>query len=256
MVDGKKKRELQEYYVVKSNELIQKARYSLTVQQQKLILFAISKIKKNDPPEKVYELSIDEVCSVMGLELDAGGIYYKRIKDDLLKLTNRLWVKFPDRESTVAWLNDADIIPLSGTVYISFHPKMCPFLFELQNRYTQYQLYEVLTLKGKYSIRLYELLRSFIMQDELREGKEKEVSYSVDELKELLCCTSYKRWAEFDRCVLRKAVDEINLTSDIIKVSYDTYKRGNKITMINFIIGYPSLIEKFSAHNEQRKRLS
>lgn len=257
MIDGKKKRESQEMYVVKSNELIQKARYNLTVQQQKLILFAISKIKKNDLPDKVYELSIEEVCSVMGLELDEGGTYYKRIKDDLIKLTSRLWVKFPDREATISWIGDAEIIPLSGTVYIKFHEKMAPFLFELQNRYTQYQLYEVLTLKGKYSIRLYEILRSFIMQDELREGKEKEVSYSVNELRELLCCDEvYNRWSEFERCVIRKSVDEINKCSDIIRISYDTFKRGKNVTRINFIISYPTMIEKFMAHDVQRKRLS
>ena len=255
MIDGKKKRELQRFYVCKSNELIQKARYNMTVQQQKLILFAISKIKKNDPPDKQYELSIDEICSVCGLELDTGGYYYKAIKDDLLRLTNRIWVKFPDRESTVSWLADADIMPLSGTVTIQFHQKMAPFIFELQNRYTQYMLSEILVLKGKYSIRLYELLRSFIMQDELRDGKEKEVSYTVDELRELLCCETYKRWAEFDRCVLRKAIDEINLTSDVIRISYDTYKRGNKISMVNFIISYPTLMQKFAAHEESRKRL-
>lgn len=255
MVDGKKQRELQEMYVVKSNDLIQKARYSLTVQQQKLILFAISKIKKNDPPDTVYELSIDEVCSVMGLEYDAGGYYYKAIKDDLVKLTNRLWVKFPDREATVAWISDAEIIPLCGTVYIQFHSKMSKYLFELHNRYTQYQLCEVLTLKSKYALRLYELLRSYIMQDELRDGKEKEVIFSVDELRELLCCENYKRWAEFDRCVIRKAVDEINATSDIIKVRYETIKRGKTVKTIVFLIGYPTLLEKFAAHEESRKRL-
>lgn len=257
MIDGKQKRESQEMYVVKSNELIQKARYNLTVQQQKLILFAISKIKKNDSPNKVYELSIDEVCSVMGLELDEGGTYYRRIKDDLIKLTSRLWVKFPDREATISWIGDAEIIPLSGTVYIKFHEKMAPFLFELQNRYTQYQLYEVLTLKGKYSIRLYEILRSYIMQDELREGKEKEVSFTVDELRNLLCCDgSYRKWAEFDRCVLRKSIDEINACSDIVRISYETFKRGKNVTRISFIIGYPTLMEKFLAHDKQRKRLS
>ena len=256
MVDGKKKRELQEFYVVKSNDLIQKARYNMTVQQQKLILYAISKIKRNDLPDQRYDLSIDEVCSVMGIEYDAGGTYYKRIKEDLLKLTSRIWVQFPDRsEGTVSWLADAYIIPLSGTVQIKFHERMSPYLFELQNRYTQYQLYEVLTLKGKYSIRLYELLRSFIMQDELREGKEKEVSYSVDELKSILFCESYKRWVDFDRCVLRKAVDEINKTSDVIRVSYDTYKRGNRITKVNFVINYPSAMEKYFAHEETRKRM-
>lgn len=255
MVDGKKTRELRELYVVKSNELIQKARYSLTVQQQKLILYAISKIKKGDDPDKVYELSIDEACSVMGLDIDMGGYYYKAIKEDLIKLTSRLWVKFPDREATVAWISDAEIIPLSGTIYIKFHPKMTPFLFELQNRYTQYQLYEVLVFKGKYSIRLYELLRSYIMQDELAKGREKEVDFSVEELKTLLCCENYKRWVDFDRYVLKKAVSEINETSDKIRVSYDTYKKGKVIYKVNFIISYPSALEQYIAHDEQRKRL-
>ena len=255
MVDGKKKHEIQNMYVAKSNELMQKARYNLTVQQQKLILFAISKIKPEDDINKVYELNIDEVCSVMGLELDTGGIYYKRIKDDLIKLTTRLWVKFPDREATVSWIGDAEIIPLSGTVYIKFHEKMKPYLFDLKAHYTQYQLYEVLTLKGKYAIRLYELLRSYIYQEELRNQEKREVEFSIDELRSLLCCESYKRWAEFDRCVIRKAVNEINQYSDIFKISYGTVKNGKSVSKIYFEIDYPSFKEKVLIHDQQRKRL-
>lgn len=256
MVSGKRTKELQNYYVVKSNELIQKARYSMTVQQQKLILFAISKIKKNDSPLQEYELSIDEICSVCGLELDSGGTYYKRIKEDLLKLTTRIWVKFPDKsEGTVSWLSDAYIMPLSGTVTVKFHERMTPFLFELQNRYTQYQLSEVLVFKCKYSIRLYELIRSFLTQDELREGKEKEISFTVSELKELLDAENYELWNDFNRFVLKKAVAEINLCSDVIRVSYDTYKTGKQVSKVVFIVEYPTLMQKFSAHDESRKRL-
>lgn len=256
MVSGKRTRALQNYYVVKSNDLIQKARYSMTVQQQKLILFAISKIKKNDLPNQEYELSIDEICSVCGLELDTGGTYYKRIKDDLLKLTTRIWVQFPDRsEGTVSWLSDALMIPLSGTVTVKFHERMAPFLFELQNRYTQYMLSEVLVFKGKYSIRLYELIRSFLTQDELREGKEKEISFSVTEIKQLLDAENYELWNDFNRFVLKKAVDEINKCSDVIKVSYDTYKTGKQVTKVVFIVEYPTLLQKFAAHEESRKRL-
>jgi len=255
-MDGKKIREIQEQYVVKSNELIQKGRYNLTVQQQKLVLYAISKIKKGDQPDQWYELSIEEVCSVMGLKYDNTGYYYKAIKDDLKYLTSPQWVKLEDKsEWSVSWFGSVGIVPLSGTVYVKFHEMLEPHLFELVNRYTQYQLYEVLTLKGKYSIRLYELLRSYLMQDELRKGKEKEVDYSVDELRSLLCCDSYKKWPEFERCVLRKAVDEINKCSDIVRISYDTIKRGKSVVRITFIITYPTMMEKLMAHEEQRKRL-
>ena len=257
-MDGKQVRENQEYYVVKSNELIQKARYNLTVQQQKLVLFAISKIKMNDLPETLYEFSIDEVCSVLNLAYDEGGTYYKRIKDDLIKLTNRSWVQFPDKtEGTFSWFSDAYIIPLSGTVQVRFHEKIAPHLFELKNRYTQYQLYEVLVFKNKYAIRLYEIIRSFIMQDELRNGEEKDITFSVDELRELLVAPQYQRWVDFNRFVLKPAVDEINKLSDIIRIEYKPYKNHTRnYEKLLFTVTYPNLMDKFIAHNEQRKRLT
>lgn len=256
-MDGKKRREAQELFVVKSNELIQKGRYNLTVQQQKIVLYAISKIKRGDPPNKWYELSIDELCSVIGVDLDEGGTYYKRIKDDLRSLTTRLWVQFPDKsEWTMSWFDNVGIVPLSGTVYVKFHEKMEPFLFDLVNRYTQYQLYEVLVFKNKYAIRLYEILRSYIMQDELRKGTEKIVILDIDEVKEQLVTPEYKRWVDFDRFCLRPAVEEINKMSDIIKLEYEPYKTGGRsFEKLRFIITYPNLMEKFMAHEEQRKRL-
>lgn len=257
-MDGKAIREQQEYYVVKSNELIQKARYNLTVQQQKLVLYCISKIRMNDSPDTLYEFSLDEVCSVLNLALDEGGTYYKRLKDDFIKLTTRSWVTFPDKsEGTFSWFSDAYVIPLSGTVQIRFHEKMAPYLFELKNRYTQYQLYEVLVFKNKYAIRLYEIIRSFIMQDELRKGTEKEITFSVNELRELLFAPQYKRWVDFNRFVLKPAVDEINKLSDLIRLEYQPYKNNSRnYEKLFFTITYPSLMEKFIAHDEQRKRLN
>lgn len=256
MKDRQKKKELREYYVVKSNDLIQKARYTMTVQQQKLILFAISKIKKNDTPQTEYELSIDEICSVCGLDLDTGGTYYKRIKDDLLKLTTRIWVQFPDKsEGTVSWLSDAYIMPLNGTVTVKFHERMTPYLMQLQNRYTQYQLSEVLVFKGKYSIRLYELIRSCLTSEDLREGTEKSITFDLEELKQLLSAENYKEFPEFNRSVLKKSVDEINNCSDIIRLGYDTQRTGKKVTKVSFRVDRPTLLQKFEAHEQQRKRL-
>ena len=256
-MEGKDIREQQEYYVVKSNELIQKARYNLTVQQQKLILYCISKIKMNDSPDTLYEFSLDEVCSVLNLALDEGGFYYKSLKDDFMHLTTRSWITFPDKsEGTFSWFSDSYVIPLSGTVQVRFHEKMAPYLFELKNRYTQYQLYEVLVFKNKYAIRLYEIIRSFIMQDELKKETEKEITFSIDELRGLLSAPQYKRWVDFNRFVLEPAVEEINTLSDLIRIKYKPCKNHSRsFETLLFTVTYPSLIEKFMTHEKQRKRL-
>ena len=49
-------------YVVKANELIQKSRFNLTLQQQKIVLYLISQIERNDKEFKLYSFSIQQFC--------------------------------------------------------------------------------------------------------------------------------------------------------------------------------------------------
>lgn len=257
MTQKNKTAENREFYVVKANELIRKSRYSLTTQQQKIVLYAISKIKKSDDPQQFYELPIEEICKACDLEIDAGGTYYYRMKSDFQKLTTRLWVSFPDKsEWTVSWFSDVGIVPLSGTVYVRFHEKMWRFLFDLQEKYTQYRLEEVLVFKGKYAIRLFEILRSYFSQEELDNGTEKEITIPVDHLRDQLCISAYPEWKEFNRNVVKKAVDEINQYSEQMEISYETEKTGRFITGIRFIVKSPDdFRERMRRYRNLRNRL-
>ena len=243
-------------YVVKSNDLIRRTRYTLTTQQHRIMLYAISKIKPNDTPETTYEIDIKELCAACGIQMDNTGYYYKAIKDDLIKLTSRIWFTLPDKTAfTVSWIRDAMIIPLSGKVYIKFHERLAPYLFQLRENYTQYQLRKAITFKSTYTIRLYELLRSYTTRIAIENGDEQEARFTLDELRDYFNVTAYKRWADFDRYVIRKAVEEINLCNDEMKISYDVYKVGHAVKRIVFIIGAPSVIDKIKAHEEERNRL-
>lgn len=255
---GNKTKDEQTQFVVKSNDLIRKTRYDLTTQQQKIILYAISKIKPTDAPNTLYEINIEDLCAACGIDIDdGGGYYYNTIKKDLVDLTRRLWVQMPDKsEATVSWIGDAMIVPLSGKVYIKFHEKMGPYLFELHHRYTQYQLKNVLVFKGKYAIRLYEILRSYTTQEAISNGIEKEVRFSLSELREILAVEKYSRWADFERYVIKKAVQEINKYSDEMKINYNVYKEdGRTVSSIVFIIGSLSGYEVYKAHQEEKKQL-
>ncbi len=246
-----------EHYVVKANDLIRKGRYDLTAQQQKIVLFAISKIKKSDDPRQFYEIPIRELCKACGIQYDPSGYYYTTIKNDMKKLTSPIWVKYPDdSEWTVSWFSDVGIVPLSGTVYIRFHERVWRFLFDLKERYTQYRLEEVLVFRGKYAIRFFEILRSYFSREELDEGKEKEIEISVDELRKKLCLEAYPTWKEFSRNVIKKAVDEINAYSEQMLVSYEPVKRGRKVEKVRFIVESPeTLRDRLIRYENLRKRL-
>ena len=168
-----------------------------------------------------------------------------------------MWVKMPDRsEVLVSWIQDAAIVPLCGTVYVTFNKRIAPYLFDLKEQYTQYKLENVLVFKGKYTIRLYEMLRSYTTKRAIDEGREVEVMLSLDELREKLCCSKYPRWAEFNRNVIGRAVDEINACNEEISVSYDVYKTGKFVTKVNFIISSPRVKQMLEARYNKRQRLT
>lgn len=255
MGNGNKTVSDRQQYVVKSNELIRKTRYTLTTQQQKLVLFAISKIRPTDPAGTVYTFSIEDVCKACGVD-SKNGYYYRSIKEDIIKLTSRIWIKMPNgKERTVSWIGDAEITPASGNISIQFHSAMEPYLFDLRSHYTQYRLENVLAFKGKYAIRLYEILRSYTTQNFIDSGVERDVSFTVDELREILDVTMYPRWADFDRFVLKRAVDEINEYCDEIHVEYTTHKKGRNISSVNFVITSPGIRQRMSAKQNKRERL-
>ena len=80
------------YKVVKSNDLIQKARFDLTVQEQKIILYLISKLKPDDDKSTAVKFTVKEFCSVCGINLS--GKNYNDINNIIKNLADKsLWIR-------------------------------------------------------------------------------------------------------------------------------------------------------------------
>ena len=61
------KEKTRERLVVKKNELIQKTRYALNSNEQKILLYVISKIKPDDKELYEYDFGLQEICDVLGI---------------------------------------------------------------------------------------------------------------------------------------------------------------------------------------------
>lgn len=218
--------------VVKANELIQKSRFSLSLLQQKIVLYLISQISQYDEEFKLYEFDIREFCQVCGIDYDNGG-NYNNLKEQIKQIRDKsLWIKLPDgRETTVAWIEKPYISENSGKIQIRLDEDMKPFLLQLKQNFTQYELVYTLHFKSKYTIRFYELIKS-IHYDDLHKY---ERTYKLDELKKLLDAEIYKEYKHFREKVLDKAISEINEYSDKI-VSYEAIREGRAIGRIKIKI--------------------
>jgi Initiator Replication protein. len=121
------------YRVTKANSLIQKTRFSLTLQEQKILLYLITKIQPRDTEFTEYTFSIKEFCEICGI--DNVGMYTS-LKDTLKKLADRsFWAVIDDNgtESLLRWITTVRTNPRSGTVKIKLHEDMRPFLLNLKN---------------------------------------------------------------------------------------------------------------------------
>lgn len=224
--------------VVKSNELIQRSRYSLSLQQQKIILYVISMITPYDDDLKEYTFSIQEFCNVCGI-YDSGR-NYSNLKSAILGIVNQTkWAQFTDGKfRTVRWIEEATIDPSGGTVSIKLDKKLKPHLIQLKEHFTSYELIWTLHFKSKYTVRLYEVIKSIHFQELTEYSRE----YQLDELRILLDAEKYTAWIHFKQRVLEPAVREINETSDK-NVFMEVIKKGRAVEKVRFTITTKDTLE-------------
>ena len=229
-------------FVVESNALIQRTRYELTLEEQRLLKYVISKIKPDDEKLKYCEFTIRDYCDVCGINLDAVPDMYNYIKRTITTLKSRtFWIKRErdgiEEEVTFQWIDKAIMRKRSGVVSIKLDDDLAPYLLEQRRQYTQYQLLSVLPMKSKYSSRLYEVLRA-----ELPRGRRyREVTYTLEDLQDRLGITgangkSYrKNPTMFRKFIMDGALEEIALYTDIT-ASAEYLKAGKKIDRVRIEI--------------------
>lgn len=223
-------RDLQVY---KSSEMVQRGRMNLSLQEQRCVLFAISHIKPGDDAAKEYKIDLKLFYEVFGLRDQS----YTRLKELLVNLSSKTWIipmaSDPDTDCYVHWFSTLRTNKKSGVVTVKFHEDMMPYLLNLAENgafYTHYALRFILPMTSQYSIQLYELLKSY-QRNNIR------WTFDIDELKNKLCCTNYKNFANFRIRVLDPAMEEINKFGDF-GVTYEVKKsgQGGRISEIEFIM--------------------
>ena len=121
--------------IVKANALIQKSRYDLTVQEQKILLYLISKIMPDDVKFKEYEFSIKEFCEIC--DISYVGSNYLYIQDTIKKLRDKsFWIDNGISEILLSWIQSAEIEKNNSTLKIEISEKMKPYLLELKEKFT------------------------------------------------------------------------------------------------------------------------
>jgi len=210
--------------ITKANYLVE-ASYSLTLQEQRLILACLSKIDPRSEPKKEITLQASEYSELMNIDI-------KNAHRELQKASQKLYersivVKDPDKIEEFRWIQKKIHHQKGeGKIKLFWSDDVLVYIGQLKRRFTTYRLTDVANLSTSYAIRLYELLMQF--------NSTRQRSISVEDFRSLFHLDNkYPLFRDLNKRVIKPAVKEINASSNL-EVFYSTRKQGKNIVELYF----------------------
>lgn len=221
----------EKFIVSKSNKLIN-GRYSLGVNEQKIILTMISLIDINDKEFNKVTFTMREISNLLDISINN---LYRDVRKIMRNLRKKdIFIDERD-ENGIGRIIETSFVTTAvydnkhGLLTLEFSNVLKPYLLELKGLFTSYRLDNALSLCSKYSIRVYEKLKC-------NEFK-KSFIWNIEELKEdlMLNQKSYNLYSNIKQKIILVSINDINKNTDI-KVTFEEIKTGRKITAIKFYI--------------------
>ena len=212
------------------------ARYEYTELQLDLFFFIISKLRKGDK-DTLYQLDIMELSSLTGKRYN--GAYLHKATADM---GSRMLEVEDATEYRQIWMfQQIRFLKGQGIIEFDLTRHVLPFLFDLKNNFTSYELAAALRLTSKYAKRVYQLCSQW---KNLGETKK----YDLQDFKRMLGLLDdkgnekMKQIKDFRESVLDIAVKQINEHTEL-NISYKLEKKGKAFKNIVFTVKPQALAE-------------
>lgn len=219
--------------VVKSNHIIE-ASYRLSVAEQRVILSAISQVRRDQQvtDEVLYSVTAAEIAKLCSTDQRTA---YRDLQAAAERLQTRrvTLILEPDgitirskRRRVTCWVQSVDYIDQEGRIELRFGKDILPYLTGLQREFTRYALSDVAKMTSAYGIRLYELLMQW--------GERGEREIAIEDLRRWLQLEErYPSIKDLKRRVLDPAIAQVNEHSPL-QVAWAQRKTGRRVSHLLF----------------------
>jgi len=238
----KKAKQLQIY---KSKELNNSNFDNFTLNDYQVYINLIAKIGGVDnqgsylPPETLkreHVLTAKEFSENFNTDLTYS---YRAIKEAVNKLMKTdIKIKEAGGYVRINVCSKAEYKEKQGYITIKFTDDIMPYLAQVTEKFTLYNLKEVSQFKSIYSLRLYELLQDF-----------KDTGYMILSIIKLRECfgivDKLKLYADLKRKTFAHAVEEINATYKM-NLKFEEIKEGRKVTSLRFTFNKTKIDKRYN----------
>jgi plasmid replication initiation protein len=229
----KKLLQAQNQLVVMDNQFVQKHCNTLSQMEATTLAWLISKIKPNDKPSHCYTVDCDELLAVKGWT----NMRYKSVKDALAGLSKATWWLEGSSTKHQGYIIYEEVSYDSRLVRVWFLQSTHEFLFDLNKVHaskkhpmrvkafaTSYPFAYHSVMSCRYSIRIYELLKSYINKHgwifEYNTGSNMDIlhllaQWRTEDGENFSLPSSWKNWSTFQRDVLIPVQADLKQYADI-----------------------------------------
>lgn len=232
---------------VRQHNALTTARYDYTTCQLDLLFFLLSKLRPDDKPNQEYQIRMSDVVALTGREWN-----YKQLREATQSMGSRMFEVETEETYVQLWMfQKVEYVKGQGFMRIRLSEDMRPYLFELKNNFTSYQLLSALKVSSKYAKRIYQLVSQWKDVGETP-------TYDLDEFKYMLKIKDptgkeqelFQRISDLKAKVLDIAVRQINEFTEL-QIGYTLLKEGRAFTAVRFYIDQQRLPQQLPIHFEE-----
>ncbi|MFS0788865.1 replication initiation protein [Shouchella sp. 1P09AA] len=217
--------------VNQANTLIETPQ-DLTLQEKRIIWVLASFINESDTNFRRQSIKVEELAKLIGIKSKN---FYKIVQDTIDGLIGKtVTINKENKRTVLSWLSSATYHKGQGIVELEFSEMLRPYLLQLNQQLlsdnTSFKLGNVLSLKSKYSGRMYELLKQYEATGESR-------YYSIEEFRDILHVPNdvHQLYSKLKAKVIMQAKKDLENKTDIM-FELKEYKESRKVVGVSFVV--------------------
>ncbi len=224
---------------IMSNDAIN-GKQTMTLKEAKLIRLLVMQVSMKDRQLMEYKADIKEIARCLGI--DSSNLY-RDVQKVCEKLTGRkLGIKTDNPKNPwkyIPWMSIAEYDG-EGILIIGLNERIRPFVIELNELFTQYEMIDILNINSFYALRIYELLK----KEFTKCNKVKHVfEFTIQELREITDTEDkFQQIGHFRDKVINISEREINEKTDL-NITVDSIKMSRRFIGFKFTIQEKSKIK-------------
>lgn len=247
---------LENQVIAMSNTLAKKSTH-FTITQQKLFYVSIASLKNGLNENNEVEINKQELFNFLGIENETGR--YTRIKKEFSQLRDNSKIEFDTEDGFVSGSVIRMVRLSKNTFYVMFDSYYLPLVYELKDKFVRFLNDDLIGLKSKYSMMLYQNL----MKDKWKMSNVDfmGIDYSTKQLKDMFGLPKEAYMATsgnfnrtlFEKKTINKAIEELNNKCKCIKnLKYEKVKKNGRVQYYKFSFDYTDPQTVSDSNNERK----